>query len=91
MPLSDKHLAELERFGPENVRVRLGTQTSGDNATVAGLGDGMMVRRDVEEWLYVHDKKSATLQLDILWWAKVGALAGMLGMRTAVIIAALHL
>jgi hypothetical protein len=91
MPLSDKQLAELERFGPENVRVRLATQTTGSNSTVAGLGDGMMVRRDVEDWLYEHDKKSATLQLDILWWAKVGALAGILGILTAVIIAVLHL
>jgi hypothetical protein len=58
-------------------------------SVVRGLGDGMMLRRDVEDWLYVHDKKSAKLQTDIFLWAKAGAIIGAIGIIVATIIAAL--
>jgi hypothetical protein len=75
--LSFDQIRELERLGIDNVRQRLRYAGAGPGSIVPGLGDGRMLRGDVEDWLAGKDKalreRAEKLQEDTLWWAKAAA------------------
>ncbi len=62
MALTEMQRAVLEDRGPENVRARLADAGPGDGAAVPGLGDGLMSRRDVEDWL---NEKTQLLRAEV--------------------------
>jgi hypothetical protein len=61
----------------DNVRQKLRYAGAAQGAIVPGLGDGKMLRGDVEDWLAEQDKaakeRAEKLQQDTLWWAKAAA------------------
>jgi hypothetical protein len=77
MALTPDQVRELERLGVDNVRERLRYAGPGGGSIVPGLGDGKMLRSDVEGWLGEQDKaarkRAEKLQEDTLWWAKAAA------------------
>jgi hypothetical protein len=77
MALTPGQVSELERLGVDNVRERLRYADPGGGSIVPGLGDGKMLRSDVEGWLGEQDKaarkRAEKLQEDTLWWAKAAA------------------
>ena len=77
MPLKFDQACELERLGMDNVRERLRYAGASPGSIVPGLGDGNMLRGDVENWLAERDKalreRAEKLQQDTLWWAKAAA------------------
>src|SRR5262249_30432656 len=87
MSLSDADREELERVGPENVRSKLAYSGTGRGATVPGLGKGMMLRGDVEDWLAERVRESAKLEADTLFFTKAAFWIGGLGLLVAIIIA----
>jgi hypothetical protein len=87
MSLSDADREELERFGPDNVRSKLAYAGASPVAVVPGLGDGTVLRRDVENWLAERGRESAKLQADTLFYAKAAAWISGLGLLVAIIIA----
>jgi hypothetical protein len=56
MALTPGQVRELERLGVDNVRERLRYAGPGGGSIVPGLGDGKMLRSDVEGWLEGQDK-----------------------------------
>jgi hypothetical protein len=60
-----------------NVCQRLRYAGAGPGSIVPGLGDGRMLRGDVEDWLAAKDnalrERAEKLQEDTLWWAKAAA------------------
>jgi|SRR6516162_303283 len=62
-------------------------------AVVPGLGNGMMLRGDVAEWVAEKDRElqraQTQLQESTLLWAKVAAWVGVAGTVVAIIIAVL--
>ena len=56
MPLSFNEARELEQIGVENVRKRLHVAGASNGVFVPGLGDGKMLRADVEDWLKERDR-----------------------------------
>jgi hypothetical protein len=91
--LTNEHRAELERRGPRNVRLRLRYAGPGSGSVVPGLGDGRMLRSDVEDWLFDKEieasQKSLQVQEDTLRWAKLAAWIGVAGILVAIVIAVL--
>ena len=77
MPLTFDQARELERLGMDNVRERLRYAGASPGSVVPALGDGKMLRGDVEDWLAERDKalreRAEKLQQDTLWWAKAAA------------------
>jgi hypothetical protein len=74
MPLSDADSEELERLAPDKIRSKLASAGAGRNAVVQGLGNGMMLRGDVEDWLAERDRESAKREADTLSFNKAAAL-----------------
>ena len=70
MALTSDQVRELERLGVDNVRERLRYAGAGAGSIVPGLGDGKMLRGDVEVWLAEQDKaarkRAEKLQEDTL-------------------------
>jgi len=64
MPLSDADFEELELLTPDYVRSKLTFAGAGLGATVPGLGNGMMLRGDVEDWLAERDRESDKREAD---------------------------
>jgi hypothetical protein len=62
MPLTFDQQRECERQGPDNVRRQLAYAGANPGSVVPGLGDGMMTRGDVQEWLAEIERKSAEEQ-----------------------------
>jgi hypothetical protein len=93
VPAVQDQTRELERLGMDNVRDRLRYADAGPGAIVPALGDGKMLRGDVENWLAQKDKAlrehAQKLQEDTLWWAKAAAWIGVAGILVAMAIAAL--
>src|SRR5262249_27279333 len=89
MSLSDADREELERVGPENVRSKLAYAGTGRGATVPGLGKGMMLRGDVEDWLAERVRESAKLEADTLFFTNAAFWIGGLGLLVAIIISLL--
>jgi hypothetical protein len=98
MTLKAEHRAELERLGIENVRQRLNYAGAGSGSIVPGVGDGRVLRSDVENWLAQEEvsraRRSMELQESTLWWAKAATgatiILGITGIVVAVIIALLQ-
>ena len=89
MPLSDADSEELERLAPDKIRSKLASVGAGRGATVPGLGDGMMLRGDVEDWLAERDRESAKREADTLFFNKAAAWMAGLALLLATIIALL--
>jgi hypothetical protein len=93
MPLTFDQQRECERQGPDNVRRQLAYAGANPGSVVPGLGDGMMTRGDVQEWLAEIERKSAEEQKEAtantLFWAKVAAWAGIIGIVVTIVIALL--
>ena len=89
MPLSDADSEELERLAPDKIRSKLASAGAGRGATVPGLGDGMMLRGDVEDWLAERDRESAEREADTLFFNKAAAWMAGLALLLATIIALL--
>ena len=91
MALSFDQVRELERLGVDNVRERLRYAGAGSGSVVPGLGDGKMLRSDVEVWLAEKDeaarKRAEKLQEDTLWWAKAAAWLSGIGIIVGTIVA----
>jgi hypothetical protein len=51
MPLSPEQRAACERAGVEEVRAKMAYAGPGDGAVVPGLGDGLIIRKDVACWI----------------------------------------
>jgi hypothetical protein len=86
LPAADR--TELDRFGVENVRLKLPFANPGSDTPVPGLGARFgMKRGDVEEWLAEQTREAARLQLRILWWAKAAAWIGIAGIIIGVLVA----
>src|SRR5262249_58222184 len=86
MSLSDADREELERVGPENVRSKLAYAGTGRGATVPGLGKGIMLRGDVQDWLAERVRESAKLEADTLFFTKAAFWIGGVGLLDLVII-----
>jgi hypothetical protein len=91
MPLSDADSEELERLAPDKIRSKLASAGVGRGATVPGLGDGMMLRGDVEDWLAERDRESAKREADTLFFNKAAAWMAGLALLLATIIALLDI
>jgi hypothetical protein len=88
MPLSRNDRTELDRLGIENVRLKLAHAGPAAGSVVPGLGPGFgMTRSDVEDWLAERTQEAAKLQADTLWWAKLAAIVGIVGIVVAIMIA----
>jgi hypothetical protein len=95
MPLTQKQRAALDRLGHNNVRTRLSAHlNAGDASAVPGLGDGMMARRDVEDWLTAFDRERAdrerasyTYVKWTFWAAVAAAFIGVVGVIMTVYLA----
>jgi hypothetical protein len=79
MPLSDADSEELQRLAPDKIRSKLASAGAGRGTTVPGLGDGMMLRGDVEDWLAERDRESAKREADTLFFNKCRCLDGRAG------------
>jgi hypothetical protein len=90
MPLSDADFEELERLTPDYVRSKLTFAGAGLGATVPGLGNGMMLRGDVEDWLAERDRESAKRQADTLFFYTTAAWMAGLALVVATIFALLN-
>jgi hypothetical protein len=62
MPLSESERAELDRLTPRIVEAKLQKAGASPYAVVPGLGNGLMLRGDVEDWLAQQYSKSASLK-----------------------------
>jgi hypothetical protein len=87
MALSQEHRRELDRLTIENVRLKLAYSGAGRGAVMPGLGDGTILRGDVEDWLAEKAKLEAKEGAATLLWAKIAGWAGVVG----VVLAALGL
>jgi hypothetical protein len=67
MPLSESEQAELKRLSPRIVEAKLQKAGASPYAVVPGLGNGLMLRGDVEDWLAQQYRRSSRLK-------KLGAL-----------------
>ena len=67
-----------------------GYASAGSGSVVPGLGDGKMLRSDVEVWLAEKDeaarKRAEKLQEDTLWWAKAAAWLSGIGIIVGTIV-----
>ena len=90
MALTSDQVRELERLGVDNVRERLRYAGAGAGSIVPGLGDGKMLRGDVEVGLAEQDKaarkRAEKLQEDTLWWAKAAAWLSGVGIIVGAIV-----
>jgi hypothetical protein len=91
MSLDPRTRAELERVGVDVVRGKLACSGSGRGASVrldvAGAPDPS--RGEVEDWLAEQDagaeRTAATRHRQILFWAKVAAISGIVAAVASVI------
>jgi hypothetical protein len=91
MALTPEQRAELEKLGPDNVRIKLVAGGPGAGASVpgfrtghpGGLG-GLMTRSDVEDWLaekHVEQVATRREEADVLrstlTWARIAGIAAI--------------
>ena len=90
MPLSDADFEELELLTPDYVRSKPTFAGAGLGATVPGLGNGMMLRGDVEDWLAERDRESDKREADTLFFNKAAAWMAGLALVVATVFALLN-
>ena len=78
MALSEEQRRELDRLTIENVRLRLANSAAEREAVVPGLGDGMILRGDVEDWLAEMARLDAKERAATLRWARIAGWAGII-------------
>jgi hypothetical protein len=72
MALSKEQRRELDRPTIENVRLKLAYSAAEREAVVPGLGDGMILPGDVEDWLAEIARLDAKERAATLRWARLG-------------------
>src|SRR5262245_60211709 len=77
MALSEEQHRELDRLTIENVRLKLAYSDAEPGAVVPRLGDGMIVRGDVEDWLAEMARLEAKERAATLRWARIAGWAGI--------------
>jgi len=77
MALSEEQRRELDRLTIENVRLKLAHSAAERGAVAPGLGDGTMLRGDVEDWLADMARLEAEQRAATLRWAKIAGLASI--------------
>jgi len=77
MALSEEQRRELDRLTIENVRLKLAYSPAERGAAVPGLGDGMLLRGDVEDWLAEMARLEAKERAATLRWARIAGWAGI--------------
>jgi hypothetical protein len=77
MALTPEHRAALDGLAVEDIRRQLAYAGPGRNSAVPGLGDGMMLRGDVEDHLFERQKTAdkAQRRRDILQGVAIGLTA----------------
>jgi len=78
MALSEEQRRELDRLTIENVRPKLAYSAAEREAVVPGLGDGMILRGDVEDWLAEMARLDAKERAATLRWARIAGWAGIM-------------
>src|SRR5215813_728715 len=78
MALSEEQRRELDRLTIENVRLKLAYSAAEREAVVPGLGDGMILRGDVEDWLAEMARLDAKERAATLRWARIAGWAGIM-------------
>ena len=82
--LTETQRAELEKLGLQNVRFKLAGSPGGRPATLNQfLPSGDVTKGDVEDWLLENGAAETAQQSAILFWAKVGGAAGIIGVMLA--------
>jgi len=61
MSLSESDLAELRQLHPKIIEAKLQKAGANPGAVVPGLGNGMMLRGDVEAWLAQQYKRRSDM------------------------------
>src|SRR6266480_2474056 len=91
MALSEDEKNLLNQRGMEVVRLQMHYAGAGRGSVVPGLGNGMISRGDVEDWLTEQERKATSLQARTLWWAKAAfwgtVSVGVTGIIATVVIA----
>src|SRR5215813_14936808 len=78
MALSEEQRREFDRLTIENVRLKLAHSAAEREAVVMlGLGDGTVLRADVENWLAKMARLEAEQRAATLRWAKIAGLASI--------------
>src|SRR5262252_9008028 len=77
MALSEAQRRELDRLTIENVRLKLVYSPAERGAVVRGLGDGMFLQGDVEDWLAEMARLEAKERAATLRWARIAGWAGI--------------
>jgi hypothetical protein len=83
MALSPDHRAAVEKLGVENVR-RLLAYAPG--AVVPGIGDGMALRGDVQDWLFEQEGRTARAPRRRDFWQRVGIAVGATGIGVSALV-----
>ena len=86
MPLSPAQRVELDKLGPDVVRLKFGDAVLNRRSDI-GLKNSLASRHDVEDWLAEQDRKAAKQQAATLWWARASAWIAAAGIIVAVILA----
>ena len=82
--LNDVQRRELESFGAATVRLKLIHAGPGRGASVAGFKCGDIARGDIDDWLVDKSAEEARVQNSTLLWAKIAALAAIVGVLVGV-------
>src|SRR5215467_15635278 len=78
MTLSEEQRRELERLTIENVCLKLAYSAAEREAVAPGLGDGMFLPGDVEDWLAEMARLGAKERAATLRWARIAGWAGIM-------------
>jgi hypothetical protein len=82
MALTTEQRAELEKHGPETVRIKLLQGGADRGAAIPGFTTGpyrTLTRSDVEDWLVEKQAEAAKNQRQTLQWAIIAGLAAIAG------------
>jgi hypothetical protein len=82
-PRHGSHRAAVEKLGVENVR-RLLAYAPG--AVVPGIGDGMALRGDVQDWLFEQEGRTARAPRRRDFWQRVGIAVGATGIGVSALV-----
>ena len=86
--LTPEQRAELERLGPETIRLKLMLGGPGRGASIPGFETGpfqSLTRSDVETWLAGKSVEEAVIQQSTLRWAKIAGIAAIAGVIVSAI------